>query len=511
MPLDGVVNYRASPWGTRFHTSVDRHGRVIDEVLGAGASGPGKTVCLIHDPVLQMQREMARQKLPKDHPDYVPPGESKGRALLLRRSTVMLRDLVSRALPVFKKSNGGVSGWSETRKTFTWQCGYQLTLGHCYELYDIENYVGVSWTWIGFDELIQFEEQQYTTIKAWARSDDHILAEDIRIRSATNPVFIRTPKEDFSVKNPYWVREYFVDPHREGNKVIRVQRSYKDEVFERTRMYMPATIDDNPNPKYRQAQKRNLSHQPKHIQKALLYGDWYYQPGGYFEDAWDPGLHIVRPFPLPRGWKYWRSLDWGFKTFGVIHWWAMDEDEDLFIVKEYTFKNKKVDYVCEQVKRIESNFFSKGNGLWFRKRSLISGPADTQIWEARGDSGITKAKSFLRAGIGWKPATKDRQANAERVHARLKGHDHRTRAPGLRVFSTCTETIKHAFSLPVDPDEPNVPRKGGNDHWYDSVSYGVRFADRGSIGIRDHQSKKRALEKRRDVSHSAYGQDGYGG
>ena len=108
--ISGPVEYTASPWGNRFHFQRDEFGRVIDEVLGAGSSGPGKTTVLFRDPLFQMQREEDRQRLPRNHPHYVPRGESQGRALLLRRGTPMLRDLVVRGLPVFRKWNGGIDG-----------------------------------------------------------------------------------------------------------------------------------------------------------------------------------------------------------------------------------------------------------------------------------------------------------------------------------------------------------------------------------------------------------------
>lgn len=506
-----AIDYEASEWQTRFHTQRDASGRVVDEILGAGASGPGKTFTLLRDPLLQMQREAARQRLPKSHPDYVAPGESRGNALLLRRTTKMLRDLISQAKPLFKRWNGGVDGWNATDKTFTFECGYRYTLDHCFEVDDIENHVGVSWTWLGFDELIQFEEVQFQTIKLWVRSPDHVLSKDLRIRAATNPVFIADKAEKLSVRDPFWVRRYFVDPHPAGNQILRVKHKARNtktgelETYDRTRLYMPATIDDNPDKQYVENQKRNLAQAPKHVQKALLYGDWYYQPGGYFEDAWDPDLHVVQPYRIPREWKVWRAMDWGFKTHGAVLWAAMDPDENIVIFKEYTFLGKTDEYVAGRIREIEERL-----GLWHKGQSLLTGPADTQLWEERGDTGVTKAKRMQQQGVPWRPATKGRQANAEGVYKRLTDWTQENPRPGLTVFSTCTETCKFAFSLPSDPKEPNVPLKGGNDHHYDTVSYLVRFAEKGSRAIPDHQSVRNRVERKSSGVQDA-GVDGYGG
>jgi len=561
------VAYRASPWGTRFHYQRDANGRVIDEVLGAGSSGPGKTEALLWDVSLQMQREEARQHLPRDHPHFVERGGSQGRGLLLRRSSPMLRDLKKRGLAIFRKLNDGLDGWSATNSTFTFKCGYEITLGHCYERDDVENYVGVSWTWIGFDELIQFLAEQYHTIKLWMRSYDPALAHDLRVRSASNPVFLRKNSEDFEIDDPFWVRRYFVEPFPQGDRILvdtryleadnityrvgdlaRVRTEAIDpephtviavndegsrykvalgdrrgpnateegewvpyetlagKFYERTRMYMPATIDDNPDPNYRESQRRNLLGAPRHIREALLKGNWFHQTGGYFEAVWNPDIHVVKPYAIPREWKIWRSMDWGFKTTGVVHWYAMDQDENVVIFMEYTFKGKEADIVAQRIMERESQL-----GLTYKKRSLLTGPADSQLWELRGDNAPSKASTMAKLGVSWRRATKDRQANAEYVYKRLHDHDDFKTTPGLTVFATCTETIKFAFNIMTDPKEPNVPRKGGNDHHYDSVSYGVRFAQKGSAAIPSHTSVRKALEKGGENDHANRGKDGYGG
>ena len=104
------VLYQPSAWQKRFHDSD------VDELLGAGSAGPGKTLCMIMDPMAQVQIEHARcmqdpsrvaqpgtrlWKLIEENP--LNWGESTGWALLLRRTSPRLLNIqarLSRIIPL---------------------------------------------------------------------------------------------------------------------------------------------------------------------------------------------------------------------------------------------------------------------------------------------------------------------------------------------------------------------------------------------------------------------------
>jgi hypothetical protein len=96
------------------------------------------------------------------------------------------------------------------------------------------------------------------------------------------------------------------------------------------------------------------------------------------------------------------------------------------------------------------------------------------------------------------------------VHKRLTDHTPDNPTPGIVVFESCQKTVQYAFNIQTDPNDQNVPMKGGNDHHYDTVSYLVRFAEKGLAGIPDHNSTRKSLE-RSGVNMQDYGRDGYGG
>jgi hypothetical protein len=202
-------------------------------------------------------------------------------------------------------------------------------------------------------------------------------------------------------------------------------------------------------------------------------------------------------------------MDWGFKKPGVIHWFAMDDDENLVVEREMRFQGMTVKAVAKRIQEIE-----EAAGLWKGKRSIIPGVADTQLWEKRGEEGLSKAEEFDKAGIGWLPADKKSRArNAERISERLKDHADDGSMPGIVFFNTCKSTIKNLPAIQTDAKDPDCPQDGGEDHELDSVGYGVAFASRGLIGIpsSESQEKDEFDEDDEESDKSNRGRWGYGG
>lgn len=491
--------YKPSRWGEIYHNTTCR------EVLGAGAAGPGKTTILIHDPLAQIQVEHARCE-DTEHPHYHPWGTSTGWALHLRRTTKMLEQSIQITMREFPQIDPGAR-WQEQKLTWTFSSGYKYQFGHCSESYDWQNFMSFELSHLAFDELTQFEKEQYDQISGRVRSTDPVLSLMLKVRAMSNPVMSRGSGDSFSVKDPHWVRRYFVDPAPEGNTIIETPlKTSTGETVHVERLYLPATLYDNPNAEFVRQYEITLLSKPAHIRQALLYGDWYVVAGGYFAEAWNKQLHVTHAFHVPDDWPQFRSMDWGFKAPGCVHWYAMDEDGNLFVTRELTFQGKSDREVALLIREIEEDM-----GLWEGDKSLITGAADTQLWEMRGDTGMSKAATMMKMGVPWVPADKTRRhRNAERILMRLNDHDHGTKTPGLVFFEHCKQIIK---TLPSTETAENneEPAESDQDHWLDSVGYGVAFASKGRRGIPPLRRKSMydydAIRKTETTSH---GKLGYG-
>jgi hypothetical protein len=467
-PVAVASHYTPSAWQQEFH-DLD-----VNEALGAGSAGPGKSLCLLMDCNERILAEHRRQMLPPSDPLWVARGESKGWALHLRRTYLMLKQTIARAKVIFTAMDPGVK-WVDDGMTAIFTSGYKYEFGHCQKPDDWEKYQSNQYDWIGFDELTQFEKEQYDQIKARCRSSDPVLRRMCWVRSMSNPLMRRTSKEDFVVSDPHWVRKYFVDPEPSGRKKIRkfVKRR-NGERIERTRIYLPASLYDNPDPNFVADYEAQLLDQPDHIRAALLHGNWYVTPGSFFGQWWVSRIHECDPFSIPKEWPIFRAMDWGFKSQAVVHWFAVDPEDTLYVIYELNFRLKRAPEAAEMILDVERKL-----GLPTRQGSVLTGPADDQLWEDKGDSGKSKAEEFAEKGIVWVKANKQRRRrNAELMVGRMKDHNRGQTRPGIVWFSCCKEAIKTIPSIGTDPKDSDCPADGGDDHWLDTDLYGCEYASR---------------------------------
>ena len=464
--------YKPSPWGALFHSLPH------NEALGGGSAGPGKTMCLLMDPIQQVLVEHERC-MNVEHPNHQPWGSSSGHAIFLRRTHPMLFDVIKRAHRLFHAIDPSVK-WNENKSTFTFKSGFVYQFGHCHDKNDWENYFGFEFSWIGWDELITFEEEQYDQVNSRLRSFDPVLRTMLKIRAMSNPMMQRKRGENFSVTNVNWVRKRFVEPEPKGRVTLVKNVRMDDGTVERwTSIFMPALLSDNPDPEFRRMYEINLQQKKPHIRQALLRGDWWTTEGSYFAEEWNKDLHVIKPFDIPKEWPKWRSMDWGHKVPGIVHWWAMDEDCNAICVKELRFQHMTDEEVADAIIQIEQGL------KWCKGRtSKLTGPADNQLWEQRGETGKSKAQAMADKGVYWVKADKrSRLRNAELLTARLKDHESGTTTPGVVFFNTCQEIIRLMPAIQTSDKNSEEPADGSDDHAFDSVLYSMAYASHGKEGL----------------------------
>lgn len=494
--------YKPSDWGKIFHSLT------VDEALGAGSAGPGKSLVLLMDPMAQITVEHNRC-LEKNHPYHMRWGDSTGWAVHFRRTTPMLQLTLSRAAKLFPRIDPDVQ-FDKAKSTYTWKSGFRYQFAHCAESNDHEGYQSAEFSHLGLDELTQFEGEQYDALRVRVRSADPVLSGMLKVRSASNPFFRRESGVNLKIRDPHWVRKRFVDPAPKGGVILKRTYTMRDGRKEtKTRIYLPATLYDNPNPEFVKQYEVTLMDSPPHIRQAMLYGDWYVNPGSYYGDYWIRSEHVCAPFKVPSDWRIFRAMDWGFKAWGVIGWWALDYDNNLICIREFSFRGMDAKKVAERVKSIEI-----GMGLWRRGMSGITGPADTQLWEQRGDTGKTKAQEFAEVGVSWTKADKRSRAhNAQRMLTRMQ--DRRAKVPGIMFFETCEGCIRTIPAIQADRDDPEAPAEGGDDHWHDMACYACAYASNDFVGTSKGAISSRAEreddDEDRDIEVSTgRGRLGYG-
>ena len=374
-----------------------------------------------------------------------------------------------------------------------------------HDIGDYQRYMSNEYTGIALDELVQFDEEQYDQVTTRVRTSDHLLVGMLRRVSMSNPLMEFDEKASFVVRDPEWVRRRFIDPAPEGEVILSRRIDMDDGSTEYwTAMYLPAKLSDNPDELFRRNYELSLQVRPAHIRQALLRGDWYVTVGAYYSDDFDKSIHVVPPFRIPRDWGRFRAMDWGFKKPGCTGWWVVDPEGNWIIEREFNFQGMQADDVAREMREIEIEM-----GLWDRVAncSLITGPADDQLWERRGDVGKTKAETFAEAGINWVKADKGHKRACELITGKLQ--DRRGGVPGLVFFDTCRRTIIDMVTVRRDPKDIDSPLDTGNNHWHDMVMYGANFASRGVDGIPDERRARRRDDDDKPRK-SPRGSTGYG-
>ena len=155
-----------------------------EELLFGGAAGGGKSDALLMAALQYV-----------DKPDYS--------ALLLRRTYQDLSqpnaimDRAKRWLHPFVKN--GIVNWNNQTKTFTFPTGSTLSFGYLSHDNDLDQYQGSELQFVGFDELTQFTEKQYTYLHSRLRKLEKSEI-PIRMRAGTNP----------GGKGHSWVKKRFI-------------------------------------------------------------------------------------------------------------------------------------------------------------------------------------------------------------------------------------------------------------------------------------------------------------
>jgi hypothetical protein len=128
-------------------------------------------------------------------------------------------------------------------RTYTWQfpTGSRLAFGYLATATDVYRYQSTAYQYIGFDELTQFTEYQYTYLFSRLRrlETEHWIP--LRVRSASNP----------GGQGHHWVKHRFVHP---GHP---------------TRRFIPATLADNPLSRSNHLHRESATPRPHHAPTTL--------------------------------------------------------------------------------------------------------------------------------------------------------------------------------------------------------------------------------------------------
>lgn len=277
-------------------------------------------------------------------------------ALLLRRTYADLSKpgaLMDRAHSWGLAAKG--ARWNEQKKQWKFPSGAVLQFGYLDTELDVYQYQSSEFAYIGFDELTQFTERQYTYLFSRLRrlAGSNI---PLRMRSASNPGGIGAE----------WVEKRFIPE----NWVGEMSRELRVWTLAEGRKFVPARIDDNPHVD-QQTYRESLAELDEVTKAQLEEGNWSIRPRGNIYKMWSDGpnghhvitwSHFEAVFNTRRIPPHWRGAcgqDWGFDPdpCATVWNWVAAENGPLtgsvFVDKILTCRGEIPDSVGEKIKLVE--------------------------------------------------------------------------------------------------------------------------------------------------------------
>ncbi len=206
--------------------------------------------------------------------------EPKYSALLLRRSYADLSlpgALMDRAAEWLTDTD---AHWRDKSKTWEFPSGATLTFGYLEHEKDKYRYQGSEFQFVGFDELTQFTETQYTYLFSRSR----------RIRGSRIPIRMRSASNPGGVGHD-WVKTRFIAPEPSW-------------LAKENRFFVPAQLEDNP---YLDCEEycQTLDMLDPVTKEQLRYGNWDIAlQGGMFKREWFEYTDEIPDGPQVRFWDF---------------------------------------------------------------------------------------------------------------------------------------------------------------------------------------------------------------
>lgn len=441
------------------------------ECLYGGAAGGGKSDALLMEALRQVHI-----------PSY--------RAIIFRKTYPQLTELIDRSMALYKPAYPRAR-YNEQKHMWSFPSGAKIYFGTMQYTKDRTNYQGKRYDFIGFDELTHFTWDEYSYMFSRNRPSRSPGSKDktrCYIRATANPGGV----------GHGWVKDRFITaapPRTTITETVTVDMpdGTKNQLS-RDRIFIPASVFDNQalleqNPDY----LGSLAMLPEKERNALLYGDWDSFSGQYFTEfrtlpdtamcvkagiteaqAREQGrfTHVIEPFDLDRGdkrgWKIYRSYDFGYAKPFSCAWWAVDYDGTLYRILELYgctgTPNEGVKWTPHQqfaeIARIEREH------PWLKGRR-IEGVADPSIWDAsRGESTAEVAESFR---IYFEPGDNQRIPGWMQCHYRLQFDENGY--PRMYVFSNCRAFIRTIPLMMYDETKTEDLDSKLEDHVADEWRY----------------------------------------
>ena len=182
---------------------------------------------------------------------------------------------------------------------------------------------------------------------------------------------------------------------------------------------------------------------------------------GLVYPEFEEGLHVIEPFEIPKEWQDNISIDPGLNNPLSAHWYAVDFDDNVYVVYEHYEAGRDVDYHAEAIRSICEKLKWKRDG-----QGRICALIDSAAKQRTLASVKSVVELFYERGILVNPnVDKDLFAGIARVKSYL---NQKNGLPNIYIFSTCVKLIEELKGYYWGSGD--APRKT-DDHALDEMRY----------------------------------------
>lgn len=402
------------------------------EVLYGGSRGGGKTEMAIQwlhgDQIGTFSN--GKPKYYIHHPQY--------RALVLRESYSDLVDWIDRANRLYKYAGVEIVGNpAEVR----WPSGAKFRLGHLKDKSSYQKYLGHEYHRLLIEELTLIPQEKYY----------------IQILGSVRSTVPELKTQVFSTTNPgnaghLWVYNRFVKPAPYGTP-------FKGEDG-RSRIYIPATIDDNPvlmKDKGYLQYLDGIKHSDPNLYKAWRHGDWSVFEGQFFGE-FDPYIHVVERFVPNDSLTLVGGADWGYSPrpfvllLGAVQKvrWQGQSFNRLWVYDEIRYTKKTPQELAQIIKDREPRY---------QKIEMLK--LDPSSFTKGKDGSMSIGDQFVSDNINFTPANNDRPNGWMAVRRWLSMAP--DGLPYMLIGENCNFLIKNMPTLVYDDLKKNDLNTDGLD------------------------------------------------
>jgi hypothetical protein len=383
-------------------------------------------------------------------------GQPDHHAIIFRKTYPETVDMIRKSRPIYL-AHGGT--WNASRKQWVFPSGARVSFGNLPGIAEAYKYQGEEYTWIGFDELCSWEnDEAYEYLQSRLRRKQGSRC-SLQVRASCNPIG----------PGKAWVQARFgIGPAGEDSRVV-------DGATGHGRRFIPARIHDNP--KLRGSEyERILSGLPEAKRKALRDGRWDSMEGQFY-----PHLP-VEEFRCMKHWRYAAGFDHGYAHNTAIVLGAQGDDGNYYIVDEHAKNKTAIKHHVEMFKERIALRATEMKNPKFSIKDLGFIAAGHDAFAKRTHEEGTIAASYAHCGFWLNKARIQRVAGwalLRELFGNPYDKDHPTE-PRLIIHPRCVKLIAALRELRHDDHHPEDTAKmnlapGKDDGVSDDLPDSVRY------------------------------------